>query len=102
MRSDIKFAGIIGAVLLLGVLVFASFFTVGQNELTVVNRFGEYRYVAGPGLHFKVPLIDGTQAYRTDIRAMSPERGVNGFVTFTFSSPGKVVPKCWLVRVSKV
>jgi regulator of protease activity HflC (stomatin/prohibitin superfamily) len=65
--------------LLLVILVFASFFTVGQNELTVVNRFGEYRYVAGPGLHFKVPLIDGTQAYRTDIRAMSPEKGVNTY-----------------------
>jgi regulator of protease activity HflC (stomatin/prohibitin superfamily) len=42
-----------------------------------VNRFGEFRYVAGPGLHFKVPRIDGTQAYCTDTRAMSPEKGVN-------------------------
>ena len=100
MRSDIKFAGIIGAALLLVVLVFASFFTVGQNELAVVNRFGEYRYVAGPGLHFKVPLIDGTQAYRTDIRAMSPERGVNGFVTFTFWGLGKVVCLAGFVRDS--
>ena len=56
-----------------------SFFTVGQNELTVVNRFGEFRYVAGPGLHFKVPLIDGTQTYRTDIRAMYPEKAVNTY-----------------------
>jgi regulator of protease activity HflC (stomatin/prohibitin superfamily) len=47
--------------------------------LTVVSRFGEFRYVAGPGLHFKMPLIDGTQAYRTDIRAMSPEKGVNTY-----------------------
>ena len=79
MRSDVKLAGMIGAALLLAILVFLSFFTVGQNELTVVNRFGEFRYVAGPGLHFKVPLIDGTQAYRTDIRAMSPEKGVNTY-----------------------
>jgi regulator of protease activity HflC (stomatin/prohibitin superfamily) len=77
MRSDVKLAGMIGAALLAAILVFTSFFTVGQNELTVVNRFGEFRYVAEPGLHFKVPLIDGTQAYRTDIRAMSPEKGVN-------------------------
>ena len=42
MHSNVKFAGIIGAALLLVVLVFASFFTVGQNELTVVNRFGSF------------------------------------------------------------
>jgi regulator of protease activity HflC (stomatin/prohibitin superfamily) len=79
MRRDVKFAGMIGAALLLAILVFTSFFTVGQNELTVVNRFGEFRYVAGPGLHFKVPLIDGTQTYRTDIRAMYPEKAVNTY-----------------------
>src|ERR1700752_1820845 len=77
MRGDVKLAGIVGAALLLAVLVLSSFFTVGQNELTVVNRFGEFRYVAGPGLHFKVPLIDGTQSYRTDITASSPKRGLN-------------------------
>jgi regulator of protease activity HflC (stomatin/prohibitin superfamily) len=55
VRSDVKLAGTIGAALLVAILVFSSFFTVGQNELTVVNRFGEFRYVAGPGLHFKVP-----------------------------------------------
>ena len=44
MRSDVKFAGVIGAALLLVALVLSSFFTVGQNELTVVNRFGEFRY----------------------------------------------------------
>src|ERR1700757_1344680 len=79
MGRDVKFAAMIGVVLLLAVLIFTSFFTVGQNELTVVSRFGEFRYVAGPGLHFKVPLIDGTQAYRTDIRAVSPEKGVNTY-----------------------
>jgi regulator of protease activity HflC (stomatin/prohibitin superfamily) len=79
MRPDLKFSGLIGAALLLAVLVFMSFFTVRQNELAVVSRFGEFRYVAGPGLHFKVPLIDGTQAYRTDIQAISPEKGVNTY-----------------------
>src|ERR1700757_385768 len=69
MGRDVKFAAMIGVVLLLAVLIFSSYFTVGQNELTVVDRFGEFRYVAGPGLHFKVPLIDGTQSYRTDIRS---------------------------------
>ena len=43
MRNDVKFAGMIAAALLLVLLVFSSFFTVGQNELTVVNRFGEFR-----------------------------------------------------------
>src|SRR5215467_12487951 len=79
MGRDIKFAAMIGAALLLAALVFTSYFTVGQNELTVVDRFGEFRYVAGPGLHFKVPLIDGTQSYRTCSRASRPEKGVNTY-----------------------
>jgi len=43
MRSDVKFAGMIGAALLVAILAFTRFFTVGQNELAVVNRFGEFR-----------------------------------------------------------
>jgi regulator of protease activity HflC (stomatin/prohibitin superfamily) len=69
--------GIIAAIAIL--LIFASFFTVNQNEMTVVTRFGELRYIAGPGLHFKVPFVDATQPYRTDIVVVAPERGVNTY-----------------------
>jgi regulator of protease activity HflC (stomatin/prohibitin superfamily) len=49
MLNNVKFAGMIGAALLLGIFVFSSFFTVKQNELTVVNRFGEFVMLPDPG-----------------------------------------------------
>lgn len=54
-------------------------FTVDQNEMTVVTRFGHLEYVADPGLHFKVPFVNSTKAYRTDIQEIHPDRGVNTY-----------------------
>lgn len=65
--------------LFVAVLFMMTYFTVDQNELTVVTRFGQLEYVAGPGLHFKIPFVNGTQAYRTDILTLSPEGGVNTY-----------------------
>ena len=77
MNSKSIGSGIIAAIAIL--LIFASFFTVNQNEMAVVTRFGELRYIAGPGLHFKVPFVDATQPYRTDIVVVAPEKGVNTY-----------------------
>lgn len=65
--------------LLLIVVFLMTYFTVDQNEMTVVTRFGQFEYVADPGLHFKVPFVNGTLAYRTDIQDLMPERGVNTY-----------------------
>jgi regulator of protease activity HflC (stomatin/prohibitin superfamily) len=59
--------------------VLSSYFTVNQNEATVVTRFGSFQYVADPGLHFKFPFITSTATYRTDIQDIHPERGVNTY-----------------------
>ncbi|MBD3314958.1 MAG: FtsH protease activity modulator HflK [Chitinivibrionales bacterium] len=57
-----KFAGKTG--LLLGVvaavaavvwIVLTGWFTVGVNEQAIIQRFGKYNRVVGPGLHFKLP-----------------------------------------------
>lgn len=69
--------GIIG--LLIIVIFLSTYFTVDQNEMTVVTRFGHLEYVADPGLHFKVPFVNGTQDYRTDILTLSPDKGVNTY-----------------------
>lgn len=69
--------GIIG--LLVIVVFLSTYFTVDQNEMTVVTRFGHLEYVADPGLHFKIPFVNSTQAYRTDILTLSPEKGVNTY-----------------------
>jgi regulator of protease activity HflC (stomatin/prohibitin superfamily) len=40
------------------VVVFSGLFTVAQQTHAVVERLGRFSQVAGPGLNFKVPLID--------------------------------------------
>ncbi len=45
---------IIGIVIIL-IIVSSSFYTVGVNEVGVVQRFGKYVRTTSPGLHFKLP-----------------------------------------------
>jgi regulator of protease activity HflC (stomatin/prohibitin superfamily) len=45
------------AVLVLIVLV-SGMFTVQQQSRVIVERFGKFKSIAGPGLNFKMPLID--------------------------------------------
>lgn len=79
MNNLVKAVGT-GIITLLLIAVFLStYFTVDQNEMTVVTRFGHLEYVADPGLHFKVPFMNATQEYRTDIQELSPEKPVNTY-----------------------
>jgi regulator of protease activity HflC (stomatin/prohibitin superfamily) len=71
-------AAIIAGVLFLIALSMA-FFTVDQNQMTVVTRFGELEYVADPGLHFKLPFVNATASYRTDIQEIHPDKPVNTY-----------------------
>ena len=53
--------------MLLGVfLVSFSFYTVDANENAVVLRLGKYHTTSGPGLQFKIPLIDEVYKVRVD------------------------------------
>lgn len=50
---------IFGVVVVFGLLVLLSgFFVVEQQTRAVVERFGRFQRVAGPGLNFKAPFID--------------------------------------------
>lgn len=69
--------GIFG--LFAAVVFLMTYFTVDANEMTVVTRFGHLEYVADPGLHFKVPFVNSTQAYRTDIQSVAPTQPVNTY-----------------------
>ena len=44
--------------LLLGYILWQGFYTVEAHEEAVVMRFGKYHSTQGPGLHFKIPLVD--------------------------------------------
>ncbi|KMQ75716.1 FtsH protease activity modulator HflK [Marinobacter subterrani] len=57
------------AIVFVGYVVFQSFYTVDEQERAVVLRFGEYDRTEGPGLRFKVPLIDDvTKVLVTNVR----------------------------------
>lgn len=54
----------IAAVIIL-ISLFQVPFTVSQRNVDVVTRFGKISYIAGPGLHFKIPWVDSTSEYTT-------------------------------------
>ncbi|MDR0740912.1 MAG: SPFH domain-containing protein [Puniceicoccales bacterium] len=45
-------------VVVIGVILFASVFTVEQQTCAIVERFGKFHRIAGPGLNILIPLID--------------------------------------------
>lgn len=42
-------------------LLLGSFFTVAEGHIGIVTRFSEAKYQTGPGLHWKIPLIEGVK-----------------------------------------
>ncbi|WP_199458040.1 MULTISPECIES: FtsH protease activity modulator HflK [unclassified Marinobacter] len=59
----------IAAILVVGYVIYQSFYTVDEQERAVVLRFGEYSRTESPGLRFKVPLIDNVYKVRvTNVR----------------------------------
>ncbi|MCA9383035.1 SPFH domain-containing protein [Candidatus Dojkabacteria bacterium] len=48
--------GIIGLILFFG--LFSMFYTVEQQRVAIVERFGKFVRLARPGLHFKLPFIE--------------------------------------------
>lgn len=77
--SPVKFVGFGLIALICIVLVLMAYFTVDQNEMAVVTRFGQLSYIADPGLHFKMPGMNNTLAYRTDIQELKPTSPVNTY-----------------------
>jgi len=45
-------------IILLGIALFASFFTVNQQTAAILERFGKFNIIRPSGLHLKIPLID--------------------------------------------
>ena len=58
---DYSFTGIIVAVIVIAVIVAllgSTFFTVDTQTNVIVQRFGKFQRIAGPGLNLKIPFID--------------------------------------------
>src|SRR5262245_26532691 len=67
-------AGLVGIVALIIVLYLVSpFFTVGEYERTVVTRFGQFNSVANPGLHLRIPFVNGLETFPINIQRMQKD-----------------------------
>ncbi len=66
--------GVVGVVVVLaGILLFSSIYTVRQTEQALVLQFGNPIHVERePGLHFKLPLIQNVEFYERRIMALDP------------------------------
>ena len=45
-------------------------YMVDSNERAVVLRFGEFQQIAGPGLHFRVPLVDTVEPVSVRVHSL--------------------------------
>ncbi len=75
-----KWLLIIPLAILLVIGVFSSFYTVSTDSEAVVQRFGRFREIAKPGLHFKLP-------YGIDTATIIPVRRQLK-LEFGFNTPG--------------
>ncbi|WP_203141694.1 FtsH protease activity modulator HflK [Marinobacter mangrovi] len=61
-------------ILIVGYVIYQSFYTVDEQERAVVLRFGKYHTTENPGLRFKVPIIDDVTKVRvTNVRTAESE-----------------------------
>ena len=73
--------GIIGAgigALVLVVLLFSTAYTIDEGERGVVLRLGRIVGEAGPGLHFKIPIINSVEKISVQIQKEAFERTAQG------------------------
>lgn len=79
------------------VLVVSSIFTVEQQSIAVIERFGKYVRMASPGLNFKIPLIDripgkvSLRIQQLDVKAETKTKD-NVFVTVIVSVQYFILP----------
>lgn len=45
-------------IIIIGIIIFASFFMVKQQTAAVIERFGKFHSIRQSGLHIKIPLVD--------------------------------------------
>ena len=64
----------IGLAVIAILLLFSPYFTVKQNERTIVTNWGEVSYAAGPGIHFRVPVMQTLIPIPVDVRSVKLDR----------------------------
>ena len=63
----------VAGLLLILLYIISPFYTVGEYERTVVTRFGQFHSLAGPGLHFRIPFVNGLETFPIGIQRMQKD-----------------------------
>ncbi|MFT6828817.1 MAG: membrane protease subunit HflK, partial [Roseivirga sp.] len=58
VKKILKYWRVIGTLLVLGIILWASVFQVSTEEVGVVTRFGKYVRQVEPGLNYKIPFAE--------------------------------------------
>jgi membrane protease subunit HflK len=74
----IRLAPLVVFGLLLLYVLWHGFYTVAAHEKAVVLRFGKFRSTEGPGLHYKIPLVDEAVLVETDEKSLALPFGLRG------------------------
>jgi regulator of protease activity HflC (stomatin/prohibitin superfamily) len=98
MENQVMWFVLGGGVLALIVVLSAALFTVEQQSVAIVQRFGKFHREAGPGMHLKIPIIDQVVA-RMNLRVQQLDVGIetktedNVFVNMVVSVQYFVLPE---------
>lgn len=71
MKSFGKIAKIAIAVIVVLILFFSSFYTIGEQEQAVLTTFGVAKSVTESGLHFKIPFVQKVEKVNTTIQGLA-------------------------------
>lgn len=76
-KTVLRVVKIVVTVLVILILGFNCYYTIGEQEQAVVTTFGKAEAVSTPGLHFKVPFIQKVTKVDTTIKGLSIGYDVN-------------------------
>ena len=69
-----KLLALLGIILLVGITIHSTFYTVDEREKAIIVRFGQVlRYDDKPGLHWKTPFIDEVRYFDSRILTLDAE-----------------------------
>lgn len=61
-NASLTIIALVGTLIIGALLLFKSIYLVKQAEMVVIERFGKYNRLLGPGIHVVVPFIDEARA----------------------------------------
>ena len=76
-KTIVRVVKLVVAVLVVLILGFNSYYTIGEQEQAVITTFGKPDAVGTPGLHFKIPFIQKVKKVDTTIKGLAIGYDIN-------------------------